>query len=73
MKKNWNDSNWRKEYKAFSSDKKQLKLLEDGPKSLSQSWLLQALYQRWMKIKGYSYPEPPNCQSSLKEFIESIK
>ena len=73
MKKNWDDSNWREEYKAFTSDKKQLKILEDGPKSLSQSWLLQALYQRWMKIKGYSYPEPPNCQSSLKEFIESIK
>ena len=67
------DSNLREEYKAFTSDKKQLKLLENGPKSLSQSWLLQALYQRWMKIKGYSFPEPPNCQSSFKEFNGKIK
>ena len=55
MRTEWSDSNWREEYKAFTSDKKQLKLLDNGPKSLSQSWLLQALYQRWMKIKGYSF------------------
>ena len=73
MRTEWSDSNWREEYKAFTSDKKQLKLLENGPKSLSQSWLLQALYQRWMKIKGYSFPEPPNCQSSFREFNERIK
>ena len=30
------DGNLREEYKAFTSDKKQLKLLENGPKSLSQ-------------------------------------
>ena len=73
MKTEWDDSNWREEYKAFTSDKKQLKLLEDGPKSLSQSWLLHALYQRWMKIKGYSFPEPASCQSSFKEFNGKIK
>ena len=60
MRTDWDDSNWREEYKAFTSDKKQLELLENGPKSLSQSWLLQALHQKWMKIKGYSFSEPPN-------------
>ena len=73
MKTEWEDSNWREEYKVYISDKKQLELLENGPKSLSQSWILQALYQKWMKIKGYSYPIPPNCQSSFKKFNENIK
>ena len=73
MTKDWDDSNWREEYKAYTSNKKELELLENGPKSLSQSWILQALLNRWMKVKGYSYPEPPDCQSSFKEFNEKIK
>ena len=73
MKTEWDDSNWREEYKLYISDKKHLELLENGPQSLSQSWILQALHQKWMKIKGYSYPKPPYCQSSFKEFNEKIK
>ncbi len=38
--KPFDDSNWREEYKAYTSDKKQLELLENGPKSLSQSWMM---------------------------------
>ena len=49
MNKNYDDSNWREEYKAYTSDKKQLELLENGPKSLSQSWILGALYNKWKK------------------------
>jgi len=64
----FDDSNWREEYKAYTSNKKQLELLENGPKSLSQSWLLGAMHNKWKKMKGYKEPEPPNCQSSLKEF-----
>ena len=60
MKTEWDDSNWREEYKAYTSDKKHLELLENGPKSLSQAWILQALHHKWMKTKGYSYPEPPS-------------
>ena len=73
MNKNYDDSNWREEYKAYTSDKKQLELLENGPKSLSQSWILGALYNKWKKMKGYKDPEPPDCSSSLKEWEESIK
>ena len=69
----YDDSNWREEYKAYTSNERHLELLENGPKSLSQSWILQALHNRWMKVKGYSYPEPPDCQSSFKEFNEKIK
>ena len=71
-----NDKNWREEYKAFTTNKKHLELLENGPKSLAQSWILGALYYRWKKIKGIKDPEPPNCQSSYKEFelrIQKLK
>ena len=64
----FDDSNWREEYKAYTSNKKQLELLENVPKSLSQSWILGAMHNKWMKIKGYKYPDPPDCQSSFKEF-----
>ena len=64
----FDDSNWREEYKAYTSNEKYLELLENGPKSLSQSWILGALHNKWMKIKGYKYPDPPDCQSSFKEF-----
>ena len=36
---------------------KQEKILKHGQKSLTDSWLLGALYTRWKKIKGYR--EPP--------------
>ena len=73
VSKDWDDSNWREEYTSYTSNKRELKLLEDGPKSLSQSWVMGALYQRWMKMKGYKYPEPPDVSSSMKEWEESIK
>ena len=68
-----NDKNWREEYKAFTTNKKYIQLLENGPKSLSQSWILGALYSQWKKIKGIKDPEPPNCQSSYKEFESRIQ
>ena len=68
-----NDNNWREEYKAFTTNKKHLELLENGPKSLAQAWILGALHSRWKKIKGIKDPEPPNCQSSYKEFESSIQ
>ena len=70
MTESYDDSNWREEYKAYTSNKKTLELLENGPKSLSQSWILGALYQKWKKIKGYKDPEPPDVSSSLGEFFK---
>ena len=75
-KKPYDDSNWREEYKSYTSNKKYLELLENGPKSLSQAWLLGALHNEWKKIKGYKDPDTENkgqLQSSLKEYEESIK
>ena len=44
MNKNYDDSNWREEYKGYTNNKRYIELLENGPKSLSQAWLLGALH-----------------------------
>ena len=68
---------WRAEYIDLCSHRLsefQIKLLEHGPQSLSQSWLLQAMHQDWKRIQGIPPdPEPPDCSSSLKEWEQSIK
>ena len=73
----YDDSNWREEYKNYTSKKTELDLLENGPKSLSQSWHLQALYSNWKKVKGYDKLDPKEnegqCQSSLADWEETIK
>ena len=71
-KKPYDDSNWREEYKQYTSNKRYLELLENGPKSLSQSWLLGALYNECKKMKGYNKLDQKEnegqLQSSYKEF-----
>ena len=73
----YDDSNWREEYKSYTNNKRYLELLENGPKSLSQSWLLGALYSEWKQIKGYNKLDPKEnegqLQSSLEEFFQSQK
>ena len=67
------DSNWREDYKKYTSDPRDLKILEEGAKSLAQSWHLQAMHNKWKTIKGIKDPEPPDCQSSFKEWSENNK
>ena len=68
------DQEWREEMKAYTSSKSQLELLENGPRSLSQSWILGALYQKWKKIKGIPPdPEPPDCSSSFQEWNKNVE
>ena len=73
----YDDSNWREEYKAYTSNEKHLELLENGPHSLSSSWILGALYNKWKKMKGYDKLDPKENegqnQSSMKEFFERNK
>ena len=77
MNKPYDDSNWREEYKAFTTNKRHLELLENGPHSLSQAWLLGALHNEWKRIKGYkdeySEENKGQLQSSLSEWEENIK
>ena len=76
----YDDSNWRSEYidiKSRQLSSRQCELLEHGPDSLSSSWLLQAMYNDWKKIKGYNKLDPKEntgqLQSSLKDFFKSQK
>ena len=73
----YDDSNWREEYKAYTSNEKHLELLENGPHSLSSSWILGALYNKWKKMKGYDKLDPKEnegqLQSSMKEWEASVK
>ena len=69
-------SNWREDYKKYTTNKMELELLENGPKSLSQSWLLGAMYQEWKRMRGFKEPDTENkgqLQSSLKEFFKKNK
>ena len=72
-KKPYDDSNWREEYKQYTSNKRYLELLENGPKQLSQAWVLGALHNEWKKIKGYDKLDPKENvgqnQSSMQEFF----
>ena len=76
-KKPYDDSNWREDYKQYTSNKRHLELLENGPKQLSQAWVLQALHNEWKKIKGYDKLDPKEnegqLQSSFKDLEANIK
>ena len=50
---NSNLRDWREEYKQFTSDPRDLALLESGPKSLAQSWHMQAMFNKWKRIVGF--------------------
>ena len=70
----YDDSNWRQEYKGYTSDQRHLELLENGPKSLAQSWMMQAMYGQWKKRNGYHKLDPKEnegqLQSSLGDFFK---
>ena len=45
---------WKQELlDSASFNGKQEKILKHGQQSLTDSWLLGALYTRWKKMKGY--------------------
>ena len=73
----YDDSNWREEYKGWTTNKRYLELLENGPKQLSQAWVLGALYSDWKKRKGYNKFDPKEnkgqLQSSFKDWESKIK
>jgi hypothetical protein len=42
--------NWRKEMEQYTSNEQEIKLLREGPKSMTQAYRLGALKQRYKKI-----------------------
>ena len=77
MSKDFDDSNWKEEYKNFTTNKKYLELLENGAKSISQGWILGSLYNKWKRLKGYDKYDPienkGQLQSSFKDWESKIK
>tara|TARA_B100001113_G_scaffold174475_1_gene142980 strand:- start:130 stop:375 length:246 start_codon:yes stop_codon:yes gene_type:complete len=69
MNKDWDDSNWREESLPYYTGKQE-ELLRNGPKSLSQSWIMSAMYNEWMRRNGYKNPEPPDVSSSMSEYFQ---
>tara|TARA_Y100001963_G_scaffold52668_1_gene73801 strand:+ start:2614 stop:2844 length:231 start_codon:yes stop_codon:yes gene_type:complete len=70
--KHYDDSNWKEESIPYYTGTRE-KLLKEGPKSLSQSWILGAMYNEWKRRNGYKDPEPPDVSSSMSEFFAKQK
>ncbi|WJZ48346.1 hypothetical protein [Synechococcus phage DSL-LC02] len=63
-------NDWKQEYLSIKKvNKYQQELLEHGPKSLSQSWALNAMHQDWKRLKGIKN-ENAECKSERKESTE---
>ncbi len=66
------DISWRLDYLDTKErlSKREIELLRNGPTSFMSAIHLGALRTRWEKMRGiYEQPqEPPDCQSSFKEF-----
>ena len=71
--KSYDDSNWREESLPYYTGKQE-ELLKNGPKSLSQSWIMGAMYNEWKRRNGYNKLDPKDnegqLQSSLGEFFK---
>ena len=54
-------------------NKKKENLLKKGAKSLTESWLIGALYIRWKKLKDIREQPSPNCSSSFQEWNKKVE
>ena len=63
------EETWKIQYKNWKNLKPyQIRLIDDGPKSQSQAWLLNTMWCEWMDLKsrnGYEISEKDN--SSLTD------
>ena len=65
---------WKKELlESANFNGKQEKILKHGPKSLTDSWILGALYTRWKKLKGIREKPVPDCSSSFQEWNKKVE
>ena len=50
--KKMTDETWKDQYKQWKNLKPyEIKLIDDGPKSQSQAWLLNSMWCEWMNLK----------------------
>ena len=64
-------TDWRKEMEKHTTKSYELRLLRDGPKSFNEALVLGTLKKRYDRMMGLKDPEPPNCQSSFKDFSQN--
>ena len=66
------DSNWKEELLANTSSKFEEMLLTKGAKSVNQGYLLNNLYKKWARLKGYQIRKNTSndgqFQSSFNDF-----
>ena len=52
------EETWKTQYKQWKKLKPyQIKLIDDGPKSQSQAWLLNSMWCEWMDLKKKNISE----------------
>ena len=60
-----NDEDWKNQYKGWKVLKPfQVKLLDEGAQSLSQAWLINAMWCEWKDIKKLKEAELPSFKHS---------
>ena len=66
---------WKQELlDSANFNRKHQKILKNGAKSLTDSWILGALYTRWKKLKGIRLdPETSDCSSSFQEWNKNVE
>ena len=66
--------NWKDELlDSAKFNTKQVNLLKNGGKSLTESWLIGVLYIRWKKLKGIREKNLSDCTSTFQEWNEKIE
>ena len=58
---------------AFTTDKRELELLRNGPDSLASSWRLMAMHNKWKKVMGLQDPPPKNSPGSFHDLEKRIE
>ena len=62
-----NDESWKEQYKEWKALKPfQIKLLDEGAQSLSQSWLINAMWCEWKDLKKLKETELPSIDLLTK-------
>ena len=55
---------WKAQYKKWKNLKPyQIKLIDDGPKSQSQAWLINTMWSEWRDLKKINFSE-----NSVKDY-----
>ena len=63
-----NDESWKEQYKEWKELKPfQIKMLDEGAQSLSQTWLINSMWCEWRDIKQIKETELPNVKASFEE------